>query len=184
MRNLALFFCGLSLIWVASSCISFKVEPLPDPGRIVREVTLCKEIDESQELLEPGEAVTEFRVGKDSVFCFLHLQDVAQQVELKWKWYSPDDKLFKTSDEATINQDEIYLEAVTAYDMISPESLADHHGRWSVAVFVNDVLLTRLIFTVIPDARLNNSNSKTGLTFQLAGLFLYQSKCFCPVIKD
>jgi len=152
MRYRVLWLCGLCIIWGASSCISFKVESLPDPALVVREVTLCREIDESRELLEPGEAVTEFRAGKDSVICFLHLEEVAQRVGLKWKWYAPDKTLYKESDQVVINRDEIYIEAVTAYDMISPDSPAEQQGLWSVAVFMNDVLLARLTFRIIPES--------------------------------
>ena len=48
-----------------------------------------------------------------------------QRVRLKWKWYAPDNTLYKESDEVVVNEDEVYLEAVTAYDMISPDSPAD-----------------------------------------------------------
>ena len=149
MRHRHLLMCGLCIIWCTSSCISFKVEPLPDPSLIVKEATLCREIDESRELLEPGEAFTDFRAGKDPVICFLHMKDVAQRVRLKWKWYAPDNTLYKESDEVVVNEDEVYLEAVTAYDMISPDSPAEEQGSWSVAVLANDVLLVRFTFRVV-----------------------------------
>ncbi|MGB2906234.1 MAG: hypothetical protein WBB73_03985 [Candidatus Aminicenantaceae bacterium] len=152
MKNVTQVLCCLCFIAGLPGCVSFKVEPLPDPARILQEVTLCREIDESQVLLEPGEAVAEFRAGKDPVICFLYLKDVAQEVVLKWKWYSPDKILFKESDEVVINQEETYLEAVTAYDRIEPGALMEHQGQWSVSIFLNDVLLTRLSFKVIPDA--------------------------------
>ena len=155
MKHTVLWLCGLCFIWSVFSCISFKVEPPPDPSLIVREATLCREIDESGELLEPGEAVSDFRAGRDPVICFLHLRDVARRVGLKWKWYSPDNALYKESEEVFINREEIYIEAVTAYDMISPESPAEEQGLWSVAVLVNDVLLVRLTFRVVPDTPRN-----------------------------
>ncbi len=154
MKIIILVFSCLCIMG-GPGCISFKIEPLSDPARILHEVTLCREIDESKELLEPGDALAEFRTNRDPVICFLYLKDVAQKLELKWKWYSPDKTLFKESEEAVINREEIYLEAVTAYDRIEPEELANHPGQWSVSIFLNDALLTRVSFKAIPEDSLN-----------------------------
>jgi hypothetical protein len=156
-------FFSLGLLVGMPGCISFKVEPLSAPPQVLHEVILCREIDESKELLEPGDAWTEFRANRDPVFCFLHLKEVAQKVVLKWKWYSPDKKIFKESEEAVINSEEIYLEAITAYDRIDPDVLAGRQGMWSVSIFLNDVLLTRLSFKVVPEALLNQGLHEGGL---------------------
>jgi hypothetical protein len=140
----------LPLILVLCACLSFKLDPLPDPGRVVREVTLCKEIDESQELLEPGESVKEFMAGSDPVICFVSMKDVTRRIRLRWRWYDPRGFLHKASQEVTVNPDEVYLEAVTAYDRIEPEALTGLQGKWIVTIFVNDILIGRMAFSVRP----------------------------------
>ena len=144
------FLFGLIFIVSLSGCISFKIAPLPDPARVVKQVTLSNVIDESRELLEPGQTTSEFKAGSDTVYCFVYIEEVAQRLSLRWKWYTPENMLYKESQEAVINQEETYLEAVTAYDRIIPESRPELHGLWSVAIFVDDVLLTRLFFTLVP----------------------------------
>lgn len=148
-RTAAVYSClGLLLLGMGSGCISFKIDPLPEPEREIRQITLCAEINEARELLQPGEATAEFRAGRDTVYCFLYLAEVAEPLTLQWRWYSPDLALFRESQEVPINQEETYLEAVTAYDKLDPESLEEHPGEWSVAVFVNGALLGRRSFSV------------------------------------
>jgi hypothetical protein len=142
----------LILIVSLSGCISFKIDSLPDPARVVKQVTLSRAIDESRELLEPGQIASEFKAGSDTVYCFVHIEEVAKRFSLRWKWYTPENVLFKESQEAVINQEETYLEAVTAYDRITPESRPELYGQWSVAIFVDEVLLTRLFFRLVPNS--------------------------------
>ncbi len=145
-------FLGICIFIVSLlGCISFKIDPLPDPARVVKQVTLSKSVDESLELLMPGQEASEFKAGSDTVYCLVHLEEVAQNFSLRWKWYTPANMLFKESQEAVINQEETYLEAVTAYDRIAPESRTEFYGQWSVAIFVDEVLLTRLFFRLVPD---------------------------------
>ncbi len=151
MTRIKRFLWGYIFVVSFSGCISFKIEPLPEPARVVKQVTLSREVDESLELLVPGQETSEFKAGSDTVYCLVHLEEVAQSFSLRWKWYTPDNLLFKESQEAVINQEETYLEAVTAYDRIMPESRTELYGQWSVAVFVDEVLLTRLFFRIVPD---------------------------------
>ena len=145
--------CVLILLWLGSGCISFKIDPLPEPEREIREITLCAEINETRELLQPGEETVEFREGRDTVFCFLYLAEVAETLTLQWRWYSPDRALFRESQEVRVNEEATYLEAVTAYDKIDPGSLVERPGEWSVAVFVNRVFLGRRQFLVRKEDR-------------------------------
>ncbi len=150
MRRSVECIFSFPLMLFLCACVTFKLDPLPDPGRVVKELTLCREIDESKELLEPGEAVKEFAAGSDPVICFVSMEEVTRRIRLRWKWYGPGGNLYKASQEVTINPDEIYLEAVTAYDRIDPEPSAEHQGQWTVTVFVNDILIGRMAFTVRP----------------------------------
>jgi hypothetical protein len=152
-KTAASLFGVLVIIGIGSGCISFRIDPPPEPEREIREITLCAEINEAQELLQPGEGTTEFRAGRDTVFCFIYLAEVAEALTLQWRWYTPDRVLFRESQDVQINQDETYLEAVTAYDKISPEPLEGHLGEWSVAVFVNGALLGRHSFVVRKETR-------------------------------
>jgi hypothetical protein len=147
------------MIWVSlvlgmgAGCLSFRVDPLPEPEREIRQIILCAEINETRELLRPGTETSEFRAGRDTVYCFLYLAEVAETLTLQWRWYQPGRELFRESQEVQINQDVTYLEAVTAYDKIGPESLEELPGEWSVAVFVNGVLLGRRSFQVVVGER-------------------------------
>lgn len=139
----------LSVVCIlGAACISFKIKPLFPPDNRVENFCLCAEIDDSGELLIPLDVKLEFSAENEDIICFIELKDIEKKIKLKWNWYSPDKKLYKETEEITVNEQEKYLEAVTAYDKIRPEHSEISNGRWAVVVFLDDVLAGRKIFQV------------------------------------
>lgn len=148
MRKSFIFQIMIFLILALGNCISLKINPLPLPENMIEEIALCRKIDDSGELLKPLEITTDFRQDIEYVICFVSLRDVSQEIRLKWKWYSPDQELFKESKEVTVNKNVKFLEYVTAYDRITPGEEPKALGRWVVVVFMNDELIASKAFKV------------------------------------
>ena len=131
-------------------CISFNINVLVSPENVISEVTICEGIDGSGELLKPLEISSEFDSNAENIICFIGLVNVTQQIRLKWKWYMSEYELYRESPEVTVNEDEEYLEHITAYDKITYDSIKDMPGEWLVVVLMNNELVARRFFLVKP----------------------------------
>lgn len=131
------------------SCVSFKIQPPPDPKNQVDTIVLCKRVEQREGLLLPGESIVEFKPGYGPIHCFIRLKNVSKTIRLKWKWYVPEGRLYRETKEVTVNRDSIYLEAVTAYDQIEPKPEELDEGRWTVVVMLNGKLIGRRTFQLI-----------------------------------
>jgi hypothetical protein len=140
---------SLSFFW---SCISFKTGYLFPSENQVESIHLCKKIDDSGDLLKPLDIQSEFNLKDDRVICFIKLREIATRVDLRWKWYSPDNKLVRDTGNVIVSQAERYLEAATAYDMfqLNPENIAE--GQWTVVIFMNDKFIGKKLFKILPSS--------------------------------
>jgi hypothetical protein len=144
----ALYFLAISLM---ISCVSFKIQPPADPENQVEALVLCKRIEQKDGLIFPGASLVEFEPGDGSIHCYVRLKNVSQTIRLKWKWYAPDERLYRETKEVIVNRDVIYLETVTAYDHIELKHQEYEEGRWAVAVLLDGQLIGRRTFQVIGD---------------------------------
>ena len=139
----------LLAVSLMSSCVSFKIQPPPDPENQVETLVLCKGIEQREDLIFPGESLVEFKPGDGSIHCYVRLKNVSQTIRLMWKWYAPDGHLHRETKEVTVNRDAIYLETVTAYDQIELKQEEYEEGRWAVAVLMNGRLIGRRTFQLV-----------------------------------
>lgn len=155
MRHLALKWIGVFwFLYMTLSCISFKIPVLPEPDNQIEKIVLCGDIKTEDDLLNPVEIKSEFNQDTESVICFIQMRYTSQEIELKWKWYSPDGQLQRDTGGITVNPENKYLDYITAYDRLSFEALPAE-GEWIVAVFINDNLIAIRQFK-IGDINLNN----------------------------
>jgi len=136
------------------SCITFKPDPLVFPDNQVEFIHLCKGMDDSGELLEPVDIQSEFTSKDEHINCFIKLKDVSIKIHLRWKWYSPDDKMVRDTGDVIINQEEKYLGVVTAYDMLQLDTEDKNEGQWTVVVFMNDKFIESKTFIIKKGSRL------------------------------
>lgn len=130
------------------SCVSFKPDPpLPTEPRIER-IQLCKKIEDRGDLLNPLEIQSEFTSKDELVFCFIQLKDIPKKITLRWKWYSPKKVLVRDTGDVIVNEDEKYLEDVSAYDKFELFHKDNIEGQWTVVVFVNGKLIEKVVFQV------------------------------------
>jgi hypothetical protein len=139
----------LFVIGLMGSCLSFKIQPPPEPENQVDSIVLSKRIEQREGLLFPGESLTEFKAGEGAIHCFVRLENVNRTIRLKWKWYTSEGRLFRETKDVTVNRDPVYLETVTAYDHIAIEPDTHAEGRWTVVVMLNGQLIGRRTFLLI-----------------------------------
>lgn len=135
---------------LCSSCISFKIQSPPTPENELDLMQLCKSIDLSSDLLKPLDSYSEFTLGDKSVLCFVRLKKISTEIQIQWKWYSPDNILVRDTEDVAVNSDEKYLEIVTAYDELefSSEFEGNNEGTWIVVFYVNSKLTARKSFQI------------------------------------
>jgi hypothetical protein len=150
MRKDLVSFAVFIMILLCAGCISFKIQSPPPPENELDVIQLCKNIDLSSDLLKPLDNYSEFTLEDQSVLCFVRLKKISSEVRLRWKWYSPDKKLIRDTENVVVNSDNKYLEIVTAYDEleISDELEENHKGEWTVVFTINDVLTAKKSFLV------------------------------------
>lgn len=148
-RYFVIYILTTSLIFFWS-CISFKSVSLFPSGNQVESIHLCKKIDDSGDLLKPLDIQSEFTFKDDRVICFIRLKDIATKIDLRWKWYSPDNKLVRDTENVIVSQGDRYLAAATACDrfQLNPENIAE--GQWTVVIFMNDKFIGKKLFQISP----------------------------------
>jgi len=147
IKKIAVIFCVVFFL-SGGGCISFRIEPRPEPEHLVETFVLCKKVVPNGELLAPEGTTTDFDGNDPQVLCFVGLKNVGQKMTLKWKWYSPAGILFKETVDVSVNTTEVYLEAVTAYDRLDMRQEGIYEGRWVVVILVNEELAGRRTFTI------------------------------------
>jgi len=140
------------------NCVSFRIKPIFPKDNYVDLMVTCQKIKEG-ELLYPEEITSKFNLKESKIFCFVRIKNVNETIKLQWKWYKPDEKLFRISPLLIVNHEMKELEEVTVYDelSISEENSNSLKGKWIVAFFINDVLKGTVQFELIAE---NNQEKK------------------------
>jgi hypothetical protein len=147
IKKAVVISCFVSYLLVGG-CISFKIAPRPEPEQLVETLVLCKRVLPDGELLAPADVTTDFVLENSDVHCFVEIKNVGQIMTLKWKWYAPDETLFKETVDVLVNENEAYLEAVTAYDKLDILQEEGFKGLWVVVILINGELAGRRTFNV------------------------------------
>lgn len=148
MRRRMGFAAAAGLLLMTAACVSFKLRPPPLPVNRVEALFMCASVEESGELLKPGEEVKGFDPAQDGIICFLRLEEVDRRIMLRWRWYSPEQKLIKDTGPVEVNLEEKYLAVVTAYDKLDWDPDAEPAGVWTVIVSVDGDLIGRRSFGI------------------------------------
>jgi len=150
MKRIVLFVLCAGIFFISGGCITFRIFPPYPVEGYIESVSLCKEIDENEELLVPLDIRAEFSVNEDNIFCFLALKNIDRKIQLRWKWYAPDKALSRDSENVIINKEESQLETLFAYDELQL-NLQDKDtivGLWTVVVLLDNQLIARRLFEV------------------------------------
>ena len=150
MKKIALFVLCAGILFVCGGCITFRIIPPYPVEGYIESVSLCKGIDEREELLIPLDIRAEFSSNDDNIFCFLALKNIDRKIQLQWKWYAPDKVLFRDSENVVINEEESQLETLFAYDelLLNLREKDSVVGLWTVVVLLDNQLIARRIFEI------------------------------------
>jgi len=141
----------LTIGWLISnccSCMSFKIVSSAPGENILENLEFCPSVEEDQGILKPVEPRDEFEKDSTQIFCLIKVRVVSKSLTLRWKWYSPEKKLWKDTGEVVVYSGNKSIDFVSAYDRINPEKDELAQGVWTVAVFINGHLAGRRIFKV------------------------------------
>ena len=140
---------GLLSTLALASCLSFKVKAPTPEGNHLELFEICRGVTETRETLAPDEPCTEFTEKDSRIYGFIKVRNAAGGIELRWKWYSPDKKLWKDTGEIAVSEGTEGLYSITAYDFLRTDDENIPQGEWTVAVFVNNVLAGRKTFRIV-----------------------------------
>lgn len=150
MKNNVLCMILAVFCLLFKNCVSFKIQPLLPIENQVEYIYLCQGIDESTDLLKPVKIQSEFDSKNVSIFCLIRLKDISNKMQIRWKWYEPDKEMMRDSGSVIVNEDEKYLEIVTAYDKLNldTEKRESIKGQWVVVIFIDGKLIGERLFQV------------------------------------
>ena len=153
-NRVPLLLAGLILASAATGCVSFRVKAVAEVDNQVEEVLVCGGVEESGGLLVPVEVRTEFTLS-ETVIGYVRLRNVASRVRLRWRWYGPPGEMVRDSGYVSVNEEENFLGAVTAYDELegTEGGPSAEKGEWTVAVYLNDILIGSRAFLRREDRR-------------------------------
>ena len=146
-KNVIVVFYFVAMLLV-EGCISFKIQPLPEPEQLLENFVLCKRAVPDGELLAPADITTDFVLDDLGVLGFVELKNVGETIMLQWRWYSPDGTLFKETEDVPVNTSQVYLETVTAYDRLDIPQEESSEGRWVVVIIISGRLAGRRTFDI------------------------------------
>ena len=149
MNGLAKALVVLASSLSLGSCLSFKVKaPLPSDNRL-ETIELCRDVKDEKDSLVPSDPGVEFTARDRTICCFLKVLSDAEEIQLRWKWYSQDKRLWKDSGPITVKKEKGGLATIMAYDFIGLGDKDVPAGEWTVAVFVNEILVGRKKFRIL-----------------------------------
>ena len=137
------------LIAICCSCISFKIVSSAPGEHILEKIEFCPNVEENQDVLRPADPRDEFGKDDAQICCLIKVRVVSRSLTLRWRWYSPEKKLWKDTGEVMVDSENKSIDVVSAYDRINRETDELAKGVWTVAVFLNGHLAGRRIFKVI-----------------------------------
>jgi hypothetical protein len=142
----------LTIGWLIAnccSCMSFKIVSSASGEHILEKIEFCPNVEEDHNVLRPAEPRDEFDKDDNQICCLIKVRVVSKSLTLRWKWYSPEKKLWKDTGEVLVDSGNKSIDVVSAYDRINRETDELAQGVWTVAVFINGYLAGRRIFKVI-----------------------------------
>lgn len=150
MKKIVSFIVCMGIVFYCGGCITFRIVPPYPVEGYIESVNLCKGINKSGELLAPLDIRAEFSADEDNIICFVILKNISRKIQLRWKWYAPNQSLSRDSENVVINKEESQLETLTAYDELKLNLREEDIivGQWTVVVLLDNQLIARRLFEV------------------------------------
>lgn len=137
----------LALLLPLAACFSFRVKVPPDPEDMVGTLAIIHSEPVAMDLEKPinDEPVVATDPG---IIALIKVLQVSRPLTLQWHWYSPDNRLIRSSKSVQINAKSRYLAYFAAWDRLPGEFYSAKKGSWTVVITAGGSFLARKEFTV------------------------------------
>ena len=137
----------LSLLLSFPACFSFRVNVPPEPEDMVGTLAIIHSEPAALDLEKPipDEAIS---VSDPGAIALIKVLQVSRPLTLQWHWYSPDNRLVRSSKTVQINSRARYLAYFAAWDRIPRDLFSEQKGSWTVVITADGSFLASKEFTV------------------------------------
>ena len=139
----------LFLAWLLplAGCFSFRVTVPPLPEDMVGTLAI---IHSEPAALDLEKLVSDDPIAASDAFviALIKVLQVSRPLTLQWHWYSPDNRLIRSSKTVQINAKARYLAYFAAWDRLPRDFFSETKGAWTVVITVDGSFLARKEFAV------------------------------------
>ncbi len=151
MKRLNFLWYLISVALIVSACSSSRSAVRP-PAIKFAGTALAKSVEPEGDLGLPVQPGDSFSISDEKVVAHVRFENMAVDCRLRWDWYSPDGRLYTSSDEFAIDATEDkFRRTVTAWHALAVkgDKASSLPGKWSVKIFVNNDLVDTQTFMLL-----------------------------------
>ena len=165
--KLPVVLIGIALLTLScSTSKSIDKSSIP-PFKIAR-TAISKDLKESGNLSTPVELSNIFTAEDDKVVSHIAFNHLTGEHQLRWDWYSPDKKLYRTTGNHELNaRHGTYVAEGTASHKLALKNTkaANLPGKWKVDIYLDDTLAGTDTFMIKQAAPKKKSNNFAHINF-------------------
>ena len=137
----------LALLLPLAGCFSFRVTVPLAPEDMVGSLSI---IHSEPAALDMEKTVSDEPIATSDavVIALIKVLQVSRPLTLQWHWYSPDNRLVRSSKTVQINAKARYLAYFAAWDRLPRELFSEKKGAWTVMITIDGSFLARKEFSV------------------------------------
>jgi hypothetical protein len=148
--RVSMMLIGIALSVPACSTTKSIQKSTVSPFKITH-TAISKDIKEVGNLSRPIDLAQEFTTQDEEVVSYLAFQHLTGKHQLRWDWYRPDGKLYRTTGNYTLktHTDTYVAEGSACHKLpLKNTKAADYPGNWKVEIFLDNALTGTDTFSV------------------------------------
>jgi len=148
-KVLSFLFALFPLFFFFDACLQFKPDKIPSlPSPALEKSVLCARIEEKEDWAYPIDEKVIFVKGEDKrIYSFLSFKNVKDEHLLEWKWYDPQNRVYRSSKRIKIGKKGQYFKKYIAWDSIFLFEEKEA-GKWRTAIFLDGRLSDTVEFEI------------------------------------
>ncbi len=147
LRKRSRMLLVLALLLPLTGCFSFQVTVPPVPEDTVGSLVIIHSEPATMDMEKP--VSDEPIAASDAVvIALIKVLQVSRPLTLQWHWYSPENRLVRSSKTVEINTKARYLAYFAAWDRLPRDLFSEKKGAWTVVITVDGSFLVRKEFSV------------------------------------
>jgi hypothetical protein len=113
---------------------------------------ICSNIKIEKDLYTPAGITSDFNTQDKKVICFVRLNNINKEIQVRWKWYDPDSRLVRDTVQfdTLVNTREDFIMVQTLYDELDLTQIKKplKGGVWTVVFYLENLLVGSMNFTL------------------------------------